>query len=255
MAEDQQKKSPASASAETPSTSTATQQQPPKAPAPSKGPTLSRRAFLIGAVGASVLLTAGSLAQSGNILGPLIPPSESTTVAASAAALESAYEKAVASPNPSTGIDVPSLYSSFFYFPYGVSVSPYYKNIVVRIPDSVQLTSQSYTPLAVSKSVLQQIDPSITQDGKFLAYNTTCVHLRCLVNPGYDSGSGEFRLQCPCHGSQYRMSDGVPVAGPAHDLGLNPLPQITIAVDSSGNITAINGLNGINGTPGVGRTS
>jgi Rieske Fe-S protein len=82
------------------------------------------------------------------------------------------------------------------------------------------------------------------------AFNVTCVHLRCLVNPGYDTASGEFRLQCPCHGSQYRLTDGVPVAGPAYDLGLNPLPDVQLSVDVNGKISAIGNLNG---EPGIGR--
>jgi Rieske Fe-S protein len=255
MAEDQQKKTPPSPTTGPSSTSTAPSQQPPKSSTSPKGPSLSRRAFLVGAVGASALLTVAALSPSPpGILSPLIPPNETTATAANAAALELAYENATASKVPSSDVYNPSLYSNFFYFPYDVTVSPYYKDIVVRLPDSVQLTPQSQV-LRVPKAVLQQTNPAINEDGQFVAYNTTCVHLRCLVNPGYDPTSGEFRLQCPCHGSQYRLSDGVPVAGPAHDLGLNPLPQITIAVDSSGNITAVNGLNGINGTPGVGRTS
>jgi Rieske Fe-S protein len=254
MAEDQQKKTPPSPTTGSSTTPTTPSQAPPKPALPAKGPTLSRRAFLIGAAGASLLLTAGSLAQSGGILGPLIPQNETTATAANAAALELAYEQAAASKISGSDVYNPSLYSNFFYFPYDITVSPYYKDIIVRLPDSVQLTSQSQV-LRVPKAVLQQANSSINEDGQFVAYNTTCVHLRCLVNPGYDPASGEFRLQCPCHGSQYRLSDGVPVAGPARDLGLNPLPQISIAVDSSGNITAVNGLNGINGTPGVGRTS
>ena len=182
----------------------------------------------------------------------MIPPNEDTVAIASAKTLESQYEAALASTDPKTNVYVPSVYADFFYFPYDITVSPYYKDIIVRIPDAVNPTSQSQI-LTVPKT--QSYMSGTKSDGKFVAYNTTCVHLRCLVNPGYDSASGEFRLQCPCHGSQYRMSDGVPVAGPAKDLGLNPLPQITIDVDASGNIIAKNGLNGINGTPGIGRVS
>ena len=251
MSKDNEK--PAPQSPTTPrSVNSPSAQQPVATPSATKGSRISRRAFLVGAMGASILLTAASLAQSPSILGPLIPPNEDTVAVASAKTLESQYEAALASNNPTTNVYVPSVYSDFFYFPYDITVSPYYKDILVRIPDSVSPTSQSKI-LTVPKT--QPFMSGTQYDAKFVAYNTTCVHLRCLVNPGYDSASGEFRLQCPCHGSQYRMSDGVPVAGPAFDLGLNPLPQITIDVDSSGNIIAKNGLNGINGTPGIGRTS
>lgn len=188
-------------------------------------------------MGASVLLTIGSLSKSVDILGPVIPPAEPATTIASWTDLEARYLAAVRSNN----LYAPSNYSQFFYWPYDSSESPYYKNVVVRIPDPplVQPTSQSNFVTAPNGA-------------RFAAYNTTCVHLRCLVNPGYagNPGTGEFRLQCPCHGSQYRLNDGVPVAGPAFDLGLNPLPQIQLEVDSSGNIRAT----AINGAVGIGRT-
>ena len=245
MSDDQKKPSP-SASANPPSTSNAQSQKPPL---PIMGSLISRRAFVIGALGASVLLTVGSLAESPNILAPLIPPSEDTVAVGNAATLETAYQTALASKNPSNDLYVPAGYSDFFYFPYPVSASPYYKDVIVRLPDPVPLTSESQV-----LTVPQTINGTL-YNSKFVAYNTTCVHLQCLVNPGYDPVSGEFRLQCPCHGSQYRLSDGVPVAGPAFDLGLKPLPQITIKYDPvSGNIVATNGQNGINGVPGVGRT-
>ncbi len=150
--------------------------------------------------------------------------------------MEAKYLAAVTSKN----LYAPSNYSQFFYWPYDSSASPYYKNIVVRIPKDLNPTSQSNFTTAPNGA-------------RFAAYNTTCVHLRCLVNPGYAGNppSGEFRLQCPCHGSQYRLTDGVPVAGPAFDLGLNPLPQIQLTTDSAGNIRAT----AINGTVGIGRTS
>ncbi len=214
------------------------QAQPQKLPQPVKNPLISRRAFVLGALGASVLLTIGSLSQSGQILGPLIPPAEQAATVALWTDLEAKYQAAVASNN----LYAPSNYSQFFYWPYDSSASPYYKNIVVRIPDEVQPTPQS--------SFVTAPNP---KRSRFAAYNTTCVHLRCLVNPGYAGNppTGEFRLQCPCHGSQYRLNDGVPVAGPAFDLGLNPLPQIQLTTDSSGNIRAT----AINGTVGIGRTS
>ncbi|HEX4919664.1 MAG TPA: Rieske 2Fe-2S domain-containing protein, partial [Candidatus Bathyarchaeia archaeon] len=118
-----------------------------------------------------------------------------------------------------------------------VSDSPYYKNVIARLPD----------PLV---NPFYQNDPILSH---VVAFNLTCVHLRCIVNPGYagTSGSGEFRLQCPCHGSQYRLLDAVPVAGPAYDLGLLPLPRVELKADPvTGNITATN----LDGTPGIGRS-
>jgi Rieske Fe-S protein len=251
MAEDQQRKTPPSSTMGASSTSTGPQ-TPPKPATPAKGPTISRRAFLVGAVGASLLLTAGSLAQSGGILGPLIPTAHPPPVQASAVDLQTRYQNAKNSGNLYTALGNPSdlnnYFAEFFYWPYDISVSPYYKNIVVRLPDEVQVTTEQYLGQTYSSTPY----PAAT-GGRFVAYNTTCVHLRCLVNPGYagSPGSGQFRLQCPCHGSQYNLADGVPVAGPAFDLGLQPLPKVQLSIDSAGNITAT----GIMGTPGVGRTT
>jgi nitrite reductase/ring-hydroxylating ferredoxin subunit len=236
-----------------PSTSTNTSPPPPAPPPPtqppnlassSKSPLISRRRFLQGAVAASVVLAAASVGASGQILGPLIPTPlpDGTPVGVDISTLEEGYTSAVSNGTLYTDLlsgKIPP-WTHFFYWPYDYSVSPYYKNVVCRLPDPVQLTSRSNAFSA--------------PDGtKFVAYNVTCVHLRCLVNPGYagSAGSGEFRLQCPCHGSQYRISDGVPVAGPAFDLGLLPLPQITLGVDPTGKqLVAV----AINGEPGIGRT-
>ncbi len=224
-----------------PSTQPAASQPPTSAP-PAKRPLISRRRFLQGALAASAVLAAASVGASGQILGPLIPPAlpSQTLIGTDTTTLESGYNAAITNGTLYSDLlsgKVPS-WTHFFYWPYDSTVSPYYKNVVCRLPDPVQLTSRSNALTA--------------PDGtKFVAYNVTCVHLRCLVNPGYDSPSREFRLQCPCHGSQYRISDGVPVAGPAFDLGLLPLPQITLGVDSTGKqLVAI----AINGEPGVGRT-
>ncbi len=252
MAEDQQKKT---APAPTTSSSPPATAQPPAKPTPpTKGPAVSRRAFLIGAAGVSTLLTAAAFADSAfppsfGILGPLVPNPEPPTVIANAADLESKYQAAVAAGTVDTGFNSPGTnFSQFFYWPYSISVSPYYKNIIVRLPDDKYLTAQPSSEQYLGSTYSSSPVTSPT-GGRFVAFNTTCVHLRCLVNPGY--AADQFRLQCPCHGSQYNLTDGVPVAGPAHDLGLQPLPKIQLSVDSLGNISATS----LVGVPGVGRTS
>ena len=230
------KKSNASTNTTTPPTTQPA--SPSLASSPVKGPLVSRRRFLQGAVAASVVLAAASVGAAGQILGPLIP--EATTSldiinwqTSDKQGLDDLYQKV----NSGSGLYQPINYSEFFYYPYDSSVSPYYKNIIARLPDPL------VNPLHPNDDILKHV----------VAFNVTCVHLRCLVNPGYagSTPSGEFRLQCPCHGSQYRLIDGVPVAGPAYDLGLNPLPQVQLQVDSSGKISAVGQLTGI---PGIGRT-
>jgi Rieske Fe-S protein len=209
--------------------------QTPILPPPVRSPLISRRRFLQGALAASVVLATASVGASGQILGPLIPPSATTQDIIDWKTLDNQYQ----SVKSASGLYQPINYSEFFYFPYDSSVSPYYKNVIARLPDPLINPNPSYSSDPILKHVV--------------ALNVTCVHLRCLVNPGYagNPGSGEFRLQCPCHGSQYRLVDGVPVAGPAFDLGLNPLPEVQLSVDANGKISAFGKLIG---EPGIGRT-
>ena len=215
-----------------------TAQQPQKPSTSAKNPIMSRRAFVVGAMAASVGLTLASIASSvgppnGGILGPLVPAKEGDTVVGNWNVLNSKYNTVKGTSDEFS----PSNYSEFFYYPYPVSDSPYYKNVIARLPDPL------INPFYPNDAILSHV----------AAFNLTCVHLRCIVNPGYSGnpGSGEFRLQCPCHGSQYRLVDAVPVAGPAYDLGLLPLPRVELKADpATGNITATN----LDGNPGIGRT-
>ncbi len=256
----EEKKPPASPSTLPPSTTAPPPTAPPRpAPQPTAATKLAkkpvtRRAFLIGALAASTGLAIGSVASGGlpqyDILSPVLPqqlPPGYVIPEANARDLENNYQLAVSALQaditagraaPGTLLNPTNVahpFAKFFYFPYDVSVSPYYRNIVVRLPDEL-------------------LDPSIrgnTPDLRhFAAWNTTCVHLRCLVNAGSDDN--QYRLLCPCHGSEYRLIDGVPVKGPAFDLGLglNGLPKIILSMDSSNNLRAER----FDGDPGIGRT-
>ena len=215
--------------------------QPPSLPPPVKKPVISRRRFLQGAVAASVVLAAASVGASGQILGPQIPTPLPAQVVADWKILNQEYQN-VKGDMTTKGLYDEMNYSQFFYWQYDSSVSPYYKNVIARLPDVDSSGNPLVNPFYPTDPILSHV----------VAFNTTCVHLRCLVNPIYagNPGSGEFRLQCPCHGSQYRLVDAVPVAGPAFDLGLNPLPQVELTVDSTGKISAT----GLRGMPGIGRT-
>ena len=219
-------------------------QQPAKQQSTLKTAAISRRAFVVGALGVSTLLAIGAFAPpsspSWDILNPLLPPKEGPTQVTTWNALNSKYQNAVSAGN----LHSPSDYSEFFYFPYPVTASPYYKNVITRLPGPPDVPIDLVNPFYPNDPILKKV----------AAFNLTCVHLRCIVNPGFAGtpGSGEFRLQCPCHGSQYRLTDAVPVAGPAHDLGLLPLPRVKLSYDSAtGNITATD----LDGIAGVGRTA
>jgi Rieske Fe-S protein len=60
--------------------------------------------------------------------------------------------------------------------------------------------------------------------GEYKAFSAVCTHVGCLVNK-VTSGT----IDCPCHGSEFKITDGAVVAGPAP----SPLParQIKIVDD------------------------
>ncbi|MFB6842405.1 Rieske (2Fe-2S) protein [Streptomyces sp. NPDC056361] len=57
--------------------------------------------------------------------------------------------------------------------------------------------------------------------GEFKAFSAVCTHQGCLVNKVADG-----TIDCPCHGSKYRIADGSVAAGPAP----RPLPAEQIIV-------------------------
>jgi Rieske Fe-S protein len=63
----------------------------------------------------------------------------------------------------------------------------------------------------------------VTQPAKgvFKAFSAVCTHVGCVCNV-VSNGT----INCPCHGSEFKISDGAVVTGPAPA----PLPGRTIAV-------------------------
>jgi len=57
--------------------------------------------------------------------------------------------------------------------------------------------------------------------GKFKAFSAVCTHVGCLCNQVADG-----TINCPCHGSKFKITDGSVVAGPAPA----PLPAAKITV-------------------------
>ena len=84
------------------------------------------------------------------------------------------------------------------------------------------LTSTSDIPVGGGKIFASQL-AVVTQPtaGEFKAFSAVCTHMGCTVNQIADG-----RIDCPCHGSEYSITDGAVLAGPAP----RPLPAKTIKI-------------------------
>jgi nitrite reductase/ring-hydroxylating ferredoxin subunit len=60
--------------------------------------------------------------------------------------------------------------------------------------------------------------------GDYQGFSAVCTHMGCLV-----STISNGTIDCPCHGSQYSITNGAVVAGPAP----KPLPRETIKVSGT----------------------
>jgi ubiquinol-cytochrome c reductase iron-sulfur subunit len=100
---------------------------------------------------------------------------------------------------------------------------------------------EGHTNAADSQTILLRVDGAAfsplpgretwSPDG-YLAYSKVCTHAGCPVAL-YQAEAKE--LFCPCHQSAFDVFDGArPVAGPA----TRPLPQLPLAIDADGFLTA-----------------
>jgi Rieske Fe-S protein len=71
--------------------------------------------------------------------------------------------------------------------------------------------------------IFDQQNVVVTQptSGNFKAFSATCTHMGCMVN-----SVANGVIQCPCHGSQYSITDGSVKSGPAP----KPLPAKNVTV-------------------------
>lgn len=84
------------------------------------------------------------------------------------------------------------------------------------------LTTTSKVPVG-SGTIISDQQVVVTQPtaGDYKAFSAVCTHMGCIVNQ-ISNGT----IDCPCHGSQYSISTGAVVAGPAP----RPLPAKNIKV-------------------------
>lgn len=84
------------------------------------------------------------------------------------------------------------------------------------------LADASEIPVGGGK-VLKDQKIVVTQPkaGQFKAFSAVCTHQGCIVDKVANG-----LIECPCHGSRFRITDGVMMAGPAP----RPLPAVQIKV-------------------------
>jgi len=91
------------------------------------------------------------------------------------------------------------------------------------MPDMVALTSTDAVPVG-GGTILPAHGVVVTQpvEGTFVAFGTTCPHRGCAVR-AVAAGT----INCFCHGSRFRISDGSVAGGPASE----PLRRLAVVVD------------------------
>ncbi|GAA2765642.1 Rieske (2Fe-2S) protein [Streptomyces paradoxus] len=62
------------------------------------------------------------------------------------------------------------------------------------------------------------------EQGQFKAFSAICTHQRCVVGSVSDG-----TIDCPCHGSKFKIADGAVAQGPA----TRPLPAEQITVEGN----------------------
>lgn len=92
----------------------------------------------------------------------------------------------------------------------------------------------------------QRASAGVGPDGDIIAFSSICQHLGCTsvgyVPPGGSPSANKSFVAsspiayCTCHGSVYDLVNGAKVIGGPSP---RPLPQVTLEVDSSGNVYAV----------------
>jgi Rieske Fe-S protein len=109
---------------------------------------------------------------------------------------------------------------------------------VITYPTSGDPAVDANNPDTFSKFELIRLPASLGGGSRkatdFVAFSKVCVHLWC--SPNYDPGHVQY--ECPCHGSLYRVPDGLSIAGPAslQAFPQNAIPMLTLQADSKGDL-------------------
>jgi rieske iron-sulfur protein len=113
---------------------------------------------------------------------------------------------------------------------------------VFTYPTSGDPTVDADNPDTFQKFALIRVPTELGGNSKkatdFVAFSKVCVHLWCSpnYNPEHSTSPTDETYQCPCHGSTYRVPDGLAIAGPASTQAFpqNAIPMMTLQADSNG---------------------
>jgi thiosulfate dehydrogenase [quinone] large subunit len=178
--------------------------------------TIDRRSLVVGsttvaAVGAAVLLFGGAAADTGKIIGDAPKPTSSTGLTLSTSTTTTTTPVTITSGGPTTTTP-----ASTEPTPKGKLLGP-----ASDVPDNQ----------AASFTIPVSNDPGIvihSDSGEFVAYNAVCPHMGCTV--GY-SRTNKI-IVCPCHGSEFKVSNGEVIVGPAP----HGLAKLKVTEGSNGNL-------------------
>ena len=112
---------------------------------------------------------------------------------------------------------------------------------LLTYPTSGDLTIDSQNPDTFQKFGLIRLPNGTTKTAAdFVAFSKVCVHLWCspTYDPEHSTSSTDETYQCPCHGSIYRVPDGLSVAGPAslQAFPTNAIPMLTLTAAANGDL-------------------
>ncbi|MDG7006961.1 MAG: Rieske 2Fe-2S domain-containing protein [Nitrososphaerota archaeon] len=112
---------------------------------------------------------------------------------------------------------------------------------LLTYPSSGDLTVDSQNPDTFQKFGLIRLPNGTTKSAAdFVAFSKVCVHLWCSPNydPEKSTNPVDESYQCPCHGSIYRVPDGLSIAGPAslQAYPTNAIPMLTLTADPNGDL-------------------
>jgi thiosulfate dehydrogenase [quinone] large subunit len=171
--------------------------------------TIDRRSLVVGSgvaagVAAGVLLLGGAAADVGKLINNAPKPKKSKQLTASGGATTTTTSPEGQTTTPTTPAPSGKLLGS-----------------AAEVPDN---SSASFTiPSNGEPGIVIHAD-----SGDFVAYNAVCPHMGCTV--GYSSANKI--IVCPCHGSEFEVSNGDVIVGPAP----HGLKKLKVIEGTNGNL-------------------